>query len=144
MNQAHLIGRLTRDPELKQTPNGIAVCTFSIAITRRFKRDEADFLNIVTWRALAENCGKYLTKGQQVGVSGRIQTRSYDGNDGKKRYVTEIIADSVEFLSPAGYKGSGGGEDMPPLPDDAPPEADELFGAGAGTFTPVDDDDLPF
>ncbi len=142
MNQAHLIGRLTRDPELRQTPSGISVCTFSIAVTRRFNRDEADFLNIVTWRGLADNCGKYLTKGQQVGVSGRIQTRSYDGNDGKKRYVTEIIADNVEFLSPAGYKSSGG--DQPPTPDDAPPEADELFGAGAGTFTPVDDDDLPF
>jgi len=144
MNQAHLIGRLTRDPELRQTPSGISVCTFSIAVTRRFKRDEADFLNIVTWRALAENCGKYLTKGQQVGVSGRIATRSYDGNDGKKRYVTEIVADAVEFLSPAGYRGGSNNGDGAPTPNDAPPEADELFGAGAGTFTPVDDDDLPF
>jgi single-strand DNA-binding protein len=143
MNQAHLIGRLTRDPELRQTPNGVSVCTFSIAITRRFNRDEADFLNIVTWRGLADNCGKYLTKGQQVGVSGRIQSRSYDGNDGKRRYVTEIIADEVQFLSSPNRKSDGGTEN-PPAQNDTPPEAEELFGAGAGTFTPVDDDDLPF
>jgi len=143
MNQAHLIGRLTRDPEFRQTPNGISVCTFSIAITRRFNRDEADFLNIVTWRGLADNCGKYLTKGQQVGVSGRIQSRSYDGNDGKRRYVTEIIADEVQFLSSPNRKNDGG-DNAPPQPKDAPPAAEELFGAGAGTFTPVDDDDLPF
>jgi len=142
MNQAQLIGRLTRDPEYRQTPNGISVCTFSIAVTRRFNRDEADFLNIVTWRGLADNCGKYLTKGQQVGVSGRIQSRSYDGNDGKKRYITEIVADTVEFLSPAGAKGTNSSDAMPSM-DDAPPEDDELFGAG-GRFTPVDDDDLPF
>jgi len=142
MNQAHLIGRLTRDPEHRQTPNGVSVCTFSIAVTRKFNRDEADFLNIVTWRGLADNCGKYLTKGQQVGVSGRIQSRSYDGNDGKKRYVTEIVADEVQFLSSPNRKSEGA--DNPPQPDDAPPAAEELFGAGAGTFTPVDDDDLPF
>ncbi|MEX1307313.1 MAG: single-stranded DNA-binding protein [Eubacteriales bacterium] len=144
MNQAHLIGRLTRDPEYRQTPNGISVCTFSIAVTRRFNRDEADFLNIVTWRGLADNCGKYLTKGQQVGVSGRIQSRSYDGNDGKKRYVTEIVADTVDFLSPAGAKGTNNSDAAAPQADDAPPESDELFGAGGGTFTPVDDDNLPF
>lgn len=143
MNQAHLIGRLTKDPELRQTPNGISVCTFSIAITRRFNREEADFLNIVTWRGLADNCGKYLTKGQQVGVSGRIQSRSYDGNDGKRRYITEIIADEVQFLSSPGRKNESG-ENSTPKPSDAPPAAEELFGAGAGTFTPVDDDDLPF
>jgi len=143
MNQAHLIGRLTRDPEHRQTPNGVSVCTFSIAVTRRFNRDEADFINIVTWRGLADNCGKYLAKGRQVGVTGRIQSRSYEGNDGKRRYVTEIVADEVEFLTPAGARGAQG-DDAPPQPDDAPPQTDELFGAGGGTFTPVDDDDLPF
>jgi single-strand DNA-binding protein len=142
MNQANLIGRLTRDPEVKQTASGISVCTFSIAITRTFNRDETDYINIVTWRALAENCGKYLAKGRQVGVSGRIQSRSYEGNDGKRRYVTEIVADNVEFLG-SGQRSNASSESTA-APKDAPPAAEEVFGAGGGTFTPVDDDNLPF
>lgn len=103
MNKAFLIGRLTHDPELRTTPSGVAVCTFRLAISRRFANQqgvrEADFINIVVWRGLGENCAKYLIKGSQCAVAGSIQTRSYDAQDGTKRYATEVVADEVEFLS---------------------------------------------
>lgn len=130
MNQTQLIGRLTRDPEHRQTPNGISTCTFSIAVTRQFNRDEADFLNIVTWRGLADNCGNYLKKGSQVGVAGRIQSRSYEGSDGKKHYVTEIVADTVEFLSPK-FKDTHEAE-----------EASREEQHYKGDFIPVSEEDL--
>ncbi len=104
MNRAMLIGRLTKDPELRATGSGIAVCTFTIAVDRRFaNRDtqtrEADFIPVVVWRAQAENCAKYLHKGSQAAICGSIQTRSYDAPDGTKRYITEVVADEVQFLS---------------------------------------------
>ena len=104
MNKVFLVGRLTKAPELKTTPNGVSVATFTIAVTRRTNREESDFLNIVTWRGLADNCGKYLSKGQQVAVTGEIRTRSYEAKDGSKRYITEIQADDVEFLAKAGQR----------------------------------------
>ena len=103
MNRVLLVGRLTRDPEIRTLSTGNTVANFSIAVNRNFRnRDgviEADFLNIVVYGRQADNIGKYVTKGSQVGIEGRIQTRSYDAQDGSKRYVTEIIADNVEFLS---------------------------------------------
>lgn len=104
MNKVFLVGRLTKAPELKTTPNGVSIATFTIAVTRRTNREESDFLNIVTWRGLADNCGKYLSKGQQVAVVGEIRTRSYEAKDGSRRYVTEIQADDVEFLAKAGQR----------------------------------------
>ena len=104
MNKVFLVGRLTKAPELKTTGSGISVTTFTVAVTRRMNREEADFLNIVTWRGLADNCGKYLSKGQQVAVTGEIRTRSYEAKDGSKRYITEIQADEVEFLEKAGQR----------------------------------------
>ena len=102
MNKVFLIGRLTRDPELRYTGNNTPVATFSLAVNRNFTNQsgerEADFINIVVWRKQAENVKNYLNQGSQVAIDGRIQTRSYDGNDGQKRYVTEIVADNVEFL----------------------------------------------
>lgn len=102
MNRCVLIGNLTKDPELRSTPTGKSVCTFSLAVSRRFSNQngerEADFFNIVVWNKPAENAAKYLRKGSQAGVAGRIQIRSYDGNDGTKKYITEIIADEVQFL----------------------------------------------
>lgn len=101
MNRADLIGRVTKDVELKRTPNGIPVVTFDLAVDRPKNNEgkkETDFLRIVAWQKLAENCAKYLKKGRQVGVEGRIQTRSYDTNEGNKKYVVEIVANSVEFL----------------------------------------------
>ena len=109
MNKVILVGNLTRDPELSETPSGIAVCRFSIAVSRDYSNAEgnreADFFNITVWRGRAEVCGKYLKKGNKVAVVGRLQTRSYDDKDGVKRYVTDIVADEVEFLTPMGAQG---------------------------------------
>ena len=109
MNKVILIGRLTRDPEIRTTPSGVATTSFSIAVQRNYANAqgdrEADFINCVAWRKQAENIAKYSTKGSQVAVDGRIQTRNYDAQDGTKRYVTEVIADNVTFLG--GRSGSG-------------------------------------
>mgnify|MGYP005785793625 FL=1 len=102
MNKAMLVGRLTRDPELRHTTTGRAVCQITVAINRPFSNQdgqrEADFINVVVWDKSAENVAKYVHKGSQVSVEGRIQTRSYDNTEGKKVYVTEVIAQSVQFL----------------------------------------------
>ena len=102
MNKVILVGNLTKDPELKTTPSGISVCNFTLAVQRRFANAdgnrETDFLPIIVWRVQAENCAKYLRKGSKAGVVGSIMTRTYDDKDGIKRYVTEIVADEVEFL----------------------------------------------
>lgn len=99
MNVVVLIGRLTRDPELRFTASGKAVTTFSLAVNRPFsKTNEADFFNIVVWGKTAENCANYLAKGRLVGVEGRLQSRSYETQTGDKRYVTEVVANMVEFL----------------------------------------------
>ena len=99
MNKVFLIGNLTKDPELMTTQNGIVVCKFTIAVTRRFSQEETDFFNIVAWKGLAETCYKFLKKGGKTAVCGSIQTRSYDDSNGNKRYVTEIVADEVQFLN---------------------------------------------
>ena len=101
LNRVALVGRLTRDPELRRTGNGTAVTSFTLAVDRNFStRDgqEADFINCVVWRKPAENVAQYCSKGSLVSVDGRIQTRNYDNNQGKKVYVTEVIADSVQFI----------------------------------------------
>ena len=141
MNKAILIGNLTKDPEVRTTPSGVTVCTFSIAVNRRGTNQAgeriADFFNIVAWRQLGELCGKYLAKGRKVSVIGEIQTRSYDAKDGSKRYITEIVADEVEFLTPKGQdSGNGGGYERAYERQSAPvaPEG----------FTEIDDDQLPF
>ena len=109
MNKVILIGRLTRDPELRTIASGNATTSFTIAVNRNFTNQngerEADFINCVAWRKQAENIAKYCTKGSQVAVDGRIQTRNYDAQDGTKRYVTEVIADNVTFLG--GRSSSG-------------------------------------
>ena len=103
MNKWIGIGNLTRDPELSETPNGTAVCKFTVAVNRNFTNAngerECDFINVVAWRSLAENCGRFLSKGKKVSVVGSLQTRSYE-SDGEKKYVSEIMADEVAFLSP--------------------------------------------
>jgi len=131
MNRVYLIGNLTRDPELASTTSGVSVCRFSIAVQRRFSNAEgereADFFNIVVWRAQGENCHKYLKKGSKCAVSGSLQNRSYDANDGTKRNITEIVADEVEFLT---TKSSDSVERVEKK------EVSEL--------EPIDDDSLPF
>ena len=131
MNKCILVGNLTKDPELTTTSNGVAVCRFAIAVSRRYANAdgerETDFLNIVVWRSLGENCHKFLKKGSKVGVVGNIQSRSYDAQDGSKRYVTEIVAEEVEFLSTR-------------QSDDQPKASNEEV----AKLQPIDDDGLPF
>ena len=102
MNKVILIGRLTRDPELRYTSSNTPVATFSLAVDRTFTSQsgerETDFINIVVWRKQAENCKNYINQGSQVAVEGRIQTRNYEDQNGNKRYVTEVVADNVQFL----------------------------------------------
>lgn len=130
MNKIMLIGNLTSDPELRTTPNGVSVCTFRIAVNRRFKdgdgNQQMDFIPVICWRQLADLCGKYLSKGKKVGVAGSLQSRSYEDKSGNKRTVYDVVADEVEFLSPKGTNGGGQYEDAP------------------DGFVEVDDSELPF
>jgi single-strand DNA-binding protein len=104
LNRVVLIGRLTKDPELRYTPNGVAVASFTLAVDRNYKNSqgekETDFIPCVVFRQLAELCANYLAKGRLAAVDGRIQVRSYDGQDGQKRWVTEVLGENVRFLSP--------------------------------------------
>jgi len=113
LNRVVLVGRLTRDPDLRYTPNGVAVANFNIAVNRPFSNQqgnrEADFINCVVWRRPAENLANFMKKGSLIGVDGRIQTRNFEGQDGKTVYVTEVVADSVQFLETKG--ASQGGQD---------------------------------
>lgn len=102
INRVVLIGRLTRDPELRKTQNGTSVCSFTLAVNRRQNQDgtqDADFINCVAWNKLADNIQLYQKKGNQLGIEGRINTRSYDNQQGQKVYVTEVIAENVQFLT---------------------------------------------
>ena len=138
MNKVYLIGNLTRDPELTTTTSGISVCRMSIAVSRRFSNAEGgretDFFNVTAWRGTADNCAKFLKKGNKVAVSGSIQTRNYEKADGTKGFSVDIVADEVEFLSSK---------------NDGTPEGSEGgmgFGGGngMGDLQPIDDDNLPF
>ncbi|MCM0647038.1 single-stranded DNA-binding protein [Clostridium swellfunianum] len=154
MNKVVLIGRLTKDPELKFTPGtGTAVATFTLAVDRRLPNKngqrEADFVPIVVWGKQAESTANYMSKGKLMGVSGRIQTRSYDAKDGSKRYVTEIVAEEVQFLEWGNGNGSQGGS---PQPNRAAsqqgnsgfPGMDFSGSIYEDEMTPVDDGDIPF
>jgi single-strand DNA-binding protein len=115
LNRTILIGRLTKDPELRYTPAGVAVTQFTLAVDRPFSnpaaggKKEADFINIVTWRQLAETCANYLKKGRLTAVEGRLQVRNYDNNEGRKVYVTEVIADNVRFLESSASRENSNG-----------------------------------
>ena len=143
MNKVILIGNLANDPEAFTTQSGISRSTFRIAVQRRFANAqgvrEADFLTVVAWRQTADFCNRYLSKGRKVAVEGSIQTRSYDAQDGTKRYVTEIVADNVEFLSP-----NQQGEQRPRSADVPLPPEPNFTPASNGGFTEVEDDELPF
>lgn len=111
MNRVELVGRLTRDPELRHTPNGAATCNITVAIDRLPDQNGnrvADFIPVVTWNRQAENVAKYLAKGRLVAVEGRIQTRNYDDKDGKRVYVTEVVASNVQFLESRNTTTSNG------------------------------------
>lgn len=143
MNKVILMGRLTKDPELKYTQSNTAVCQFTLAVDRRFKSEgqpTADFINIVAWRNTAEFVSKYFTKGSKIAVVGQIQTRSYEAQDGRKVYVTEVIADEVEFCE------SKKQESPSRAVGEAPVIAREEAGYydGLEDFAEISDDDLPF
>ena len=129
MNKVVLIGRLTKDPELKYTPGaGTAVTTITLAVDRRFTKDnqkEADFIPVVIWGKSAESTAQYMKKGLLMGVAGRIQTRSYEAKEGGKRYVTEVVAEEIKFLQWGDKQSSGDYSDYEDM-------------------TPVDDGDIPF
>lgn len=157
MNKVTLIGRLTKDPELRYTSSNIAVASFTLAVDRGYTGQngerQADFLNIVVWRKPAENVKKFLTKGSQVAVDGSIQTRSYDDPNGQKRYITEILANSVEFLGSKGNTSSQQGtEKSAPTPYDFGNEPEPKgtnidsnpFAEFGSSIELEDSDDLPF
>lgn len=139
MNKVLLIGRLTRDAGLSYTPSGKAVASFTVAVQRN--KEEADFINCVAWNKVAENLANYTSKGSLVGVEGSIQTRSYKNNEGKMVYVTEVWAQSVEFLSSKG-KGTGERKERNTGQKQASTSVnDDPF---ADSSIPIDDRDLPF
>ena len=157
MNKAILIGRLTRDPELRTTPTGRNVCQFSVAVSRNFTNAngerEADFINCVVWDKQAENLVKYQKKGNQIAVEGRIQTRNYDDKDGKKVYVTEILASNISFLDSKGTGATGNTSfnnlPEPPMDDTSSNNMETVsvekdpFEA-FGDSIEISDNDLPF
>lgn len=155
MNKAILIGRLTKDPELRTTPTGRNVCQFSVAVSRNFTNAngerEADFINCVVWDKQAENLVKYQKKGNQIAVEGRIQTRNYDDKDGKKVYVTEIFVSNITFLDSKGSNDSVNNLEEPPVKPgpitteqiDSMPAANDPF-ASFGNEVEINDSDLPF
>lgn len=165
LNRVVLVGRLTRDPELRYTPNGIAVSSFTLAANRPFTNQhgerEADFINIVVWRRQAENVANYLRKGSLTGVDGRLQSRSYENNQGQRVFVTEVVADNVQFLEPrsatqsretfSDFDGQQGRGFQSPNERQTPEPAekkdsfqdDDPF-SNDGQTIDISDDDLPF
>ena len=139
MNKVYLIGNLTRDPEVSTTTSGISVCRMSIAVGRRFTNAEGsretDFFNVTAWRGTADNCAKFLKKGNKIAVSGSIQTRTYDRQDGTKGFSIDIVADEVEFLSSRNDSNEGMSEGGMGMGGSSNPVSD---------LQPISDDNLPF
>lgn len=160
MNKVFLIGRLTRDPELRYTGNNTAVASFALAVQRNFANQqgerEADFFNITVWRKQAENVKNYLTQGSQVAIEGRLQTRSYDDANGQKRYVTEVVADNVEFIGSRNSSGNSNNMnssasnagptpyDFGDSPEPKGTDVDSNPFADFGSSIEISDDELPF
>ena len=138
MNKVYLIGNLTRDPEISTTTSGISVCRMSIAVGRRFANAEGgretDFFNVTAWRGTADNCAKFLKKGNKIAVSGSIQTRNYEKADGTKGFSVDIIADEVEFLSSKNDGTNEGNEGGMGINGGSP----------ISDLQPINDDNLPF
>ncbi|WP_163969288.1 single-stranded DNA-binding protein [Oceanobacillus halotolerans] len=157
LNRVVLVGRLTKDPDLRYTASGVAVANFTVACNRPFSNQqgnrEADFINCVVWRRPAENLANYMKKGSMIGVDGRIQTRTFEGQDGKTVFVTEVVADSVQFLesrgssSPERGQGTTGFQQSPkPDQNQNPMEQQGNNSPWGNDAEPIDisDDDLPF
>ena len=141
-NKVILVGNLVSDPELKQTPTGVPVCSFTIAVNRRFakagEQQQTDFINIVSWRQNAEFVSKYFQKGKAILICGSLQTRSWVDQNNQKRYTTEVVADEISFVD---SKAQG---DSAPQSAPAPQANTNSFGADDGFFPAPADDDLPF
>lgn len=154
MNKVFLIGRLSRDPELRHTTSGTAVCQINVAISRpvaQGSEPQTDFINVVVWNKQAENVARYLSKGRQIAIEGRIQTRNYDNNEGKRTYVTEVIASNVEFLGSANdNRGTNNApqfdenpfDAMEPVMDTTSVDNDPF--ASFGEKVEISDSELPF
>ena len=142
MNKVILMGRLTRDVEMRQTPNGVSLARFSIAVTRRFKNSngeyDADFINCIAWRKTGEFIARYFQKGSMMAVVGSIQTRSWDGNDGKKQYATEVIVDEAYFTGSKSENSTGSNTD---LSDSSIDDLNSQYGDDFATIG--DEEDLP-
>ena len=137
LNKVVLMGRLTADPELKHTPSNVAVCTFSLAVNRRFNRNETDFIDVVTWRQQAEFVSKYFAKGQQMALVGALQTRTWEDKNGNKRKSVEVVADEVYFADSKRTSGNNSSRD----------EALPFDFSGGNAFREIEDEDdgnLPF
>ena len=155
MNKVFLIGRLSRDPELRHTTSGMPVCQINVAISRPIQQGnepQTDFINVVVWNKQAENVARYLSKGRQIAVEGRIQTRNYDNNEGKRTYVTEVIASNVEFLGSANDNNRTNTNSNPfddnPFDSMEPPmdttNVDNDPFASFGEKVEISDNELPF
>ena len=137
INKVVLLGRLTKDPKLRYAAgSGIAVCRFTVAINRQFKKDETDFINCVAFGKTGETITQYLTKGRQIAVTGSIRTDSYDAQDGTKRYTTDVAVESFEFIGNSNSSNSDNAGTW-----NQPTDNSEM---GFGDITPVDDGDMPF
>ena len=155
MNKVFLIGRLSRDPELRHTTSGAAVCQINVAISRPVSQGsepQTDFINVVVWNKQAEHVARYLSKGRQIAIEGRIQTRNYDNNEGKRTYVTEVIASNVEFLGSANDNNRTNTNSNPfdenPFDSMEPPmdttSVDNDPFASFGEKVEISDNELPF
>lgn len=142
LNRVVLVGRLTKDPEFRTTQNGVSVANFTLAVNRNFKNkngeQQADFINVVVFRQQADNVNNYLSKGNLAGVDGRIQSRSYENKEGQRVFVTEVVADSVQFLEP---KNNNQQNNQPQQQRGQAPAGNNPFG---NNNADIDDDDLPF
>ena len=141
MNKVILMGRLTKDIEIRQTPNNLSVARFTIAVNRRFVKDggqQADFINCVAWRQTGEFIARYFQKGSMIAIVGSIQTRSWDGNDGKKQYATEVIVDEVYFTGSKAESSTGGNTDL------SDSGLDDLNSQYGEDFATIGEEDLPF
>lgn len=157
INNVVLVGRMTKDADLQYTASNIAVATFNLAVNRNFKNNngerEADFINCVIWRQQAENLANWAKKGALVGITGRMQTRNYENQQGQRVYVTEVVADSFQLLESRNTQEQRGGNSQAPSQNNygntgsqTPDFGNGFGGFGAGSSTPMDisDDDLPF
>lgn len=143
INRVILVGRLTKDPEYRQTPNGVSVATFALAVNRPFTNSqgerEADFINVVVFRRQADNVNNYLSKGSLAGVDGRVQSRNYENNEGRRVFVTEVVADNVQFMD---SKSSNQQNNQPQQQRGQAPAGNNPFSNDNNAN--IDDDDLPF